>query len=246
LNFRVSGGPGGFSYVLGDDAKRWQELGARLGRVYAEPSIVVAKPAKVMLGVNMTEPGPALERQLKLEPGATTMLSGVYDGLPAHEAGLAEYDIITAVNDQKPADPASIRKVLAAAEPDETIKLAVLSGGVSRNVDVKLVKHDGEAMRKARLLGAGAEAEELDPLQRTFSRWRGFQFQDANELPGQDVIVTPDAQMFRVPRVAPVPPIPPVAAGDANMQKQLDQVNERLRRLEQLLEKLTIEKQQPR
>ena len=54
---------------------------------------------KVILGIQMAPPGAALERHLRLEPGTTTMISGLYEGLPAQVAGLEEFDIIVAVDE---------------------------------------------------------------------------------------------------------------------------------------------------
>lgn len=247
LNLRVVGEPGAFSYVFGEDPKRWEELAARLRD--SRGRAVKVQAAKVMLGVHMAEPGAALEKQLKLEPDVTTMISGVYEGLPAHQAGLTEFDIIIAVNGQKPADPDSIRKVLAAAEAEQAVSFDVISAGTPRTVEVKLAKYDGETMRKARLLGTGADSADMAPLQRALvGQGRLLWLGDGNVVE-RDVLVTPDAQLFRVPRAAPLPPMPPAPPGavaGAEVQKQLEQVDERLRRLEQLLEKLIAEKQQPR
>jgi hypothetical protein len=125
-------------------------------------TVAAGPPPKVMVGVTMSEPGAALEAHLKLEPGTTTMLSGVYEGLPAHAAGLGEFDIITKVDGKTPADPASIRKVLAEKNPGDTIVFtAIHAGSPPREVSVKLEAYDAKRLRESSLKGSAAHAERL-------------------------------------------------------------------------------------
>ncbi len=51
-----------------------------------------------MIGVHLGDPGKALRKHLRLEPGEGTMISGLYKGLAADKAGLQQYDIIIAVD----------------------------------------------------------------------------------------------------------------------------------------------------
>ncbi|MHC4993329.1 MAG: PDZ domain-containing protein, partial [Planctomycetota bacterium] len=77
----------------------------------------------VMLGLTMAEPGRALEVHLGLEPGESTMITGVYEGLPAHKAGLREYDLIVGVDGARPATPDAIREVLEELDDGDSIRL---------------------------------------------------------------------------------------------------------------------------
>lgn len=112
---------------------------------------------KVMLGLQMGEPGPALEHHLKLEPGKTVMIVGLYEGLPAEQAGLSEYDIITKVNGESPGDAGAIKEILSKKEAGDTITLDVIHEGKSKQVKVKLEKYDAKTMEKAKLIGQGPQ-----------------------------------------------------------------------------------------
>ncbi|MCH8343866.1 MAG: PDZ domain-containing protein [Planctomycetes bacterium] len=131
---------------------------------------------KVMLGIHLAEPGKALQRHLGLEPGSTTMISALFEGLPAHDAGLDQFDIITAIDGQTPADPHSIHEALADKEPGETVTLSVIHEGRAGEVVVTLDAFDADAMRSADLIGGGPGVQ----IARDFRLptgdidWRGF------------------------------------------------------------------------
>lgn len=115
----------------------------------------VFEAPKVMLGVHMTAPTPALEYHLGLDEGKTTMINGIYEGLPAHEAGLALYDIITSVDGSNDADNESIRKALAERNPGDSVDLTIIHEGKRREITLKLAAYDASAMEKAKLIGDG-------------------------------------------------------------------------------------------
>ncbi|MCA9295044.1 MAG: hypothetical protein KC983_00975, partial [Phycisphaerales bacterium] len=70
------------------------------------------EPPKVMLGVHLDRPSEAVMYHLGLDRSACTMLSGIYEGLPAYEAGLRQYDVIVAIDGHAPAGPDDVRAVL--------------------------------------------------------------------------------------------------------------------------------------
>ncbi len=110
----------------------------------------------VMLGVHMESAGPALEKQLKLKPGATTLITGVYEGLPASAAGIEEYDVIVAVDGSDKADPESIRALLKDKEPGDVMQIEVVRAGEHKTLSVTLEKYDAARMNKATLHGAAS------------------------------------------------------------------------------------------
>ncbi|MHC5005418.1 MAG: PDZ domain-containing protein, partial [Planctomycetota bacterium] len=112
------------------------------------------EPLPVMMGVTMNTTSPALEHHLRLDAGATTMITGVYEGLPAHEAGLSEFDIIVAIDGERLAAPSSIRAHLRDRSPGETVRLEVIQEGKRRDVRLRLVENDPEALRDATYLGS--------------------------------------------------------------------------------------------
>jgi hypothetical protein len=133
---------------------RWGASAQAYGEWLADQEILAAELPKVMLGVHMNETGPALEKQLRLEPGKTTLLTGVYEGLPARTAGVEEFDVVISVKGSESADPSSIRKLLQSKEPGDVLELEVLRAGDRQNVSVTLEKYDTKRMNAATLRGA--------------------------------------------------------------------------------------------
>jgi len=107
----------------------------------------------VVIGVQMGDPGPALEKHLKLKPGACTMITGVYEGLPAQKAGLGEYDIIVQVDGEEAADRQTLRQTIVEKKPGETIRLRVIQEGQPKDVTVEIAPYDKEKMATAKFHG---------------------------------------------------------------------------------------------
>ena len=101
---------------------------------------------KAMLGVQLASPGEALEFHLRLDPDSATMISHVYEGLAADEAGLEKYDIIVAINGDDEAGTENVRKVLSEKEPGEEITLTIIHKGKKRKVHVELQAYDAKAL----------------------------------------------------------------------------------------------------
>ncbi len=147
-----------------------------------------AEEPKVFMGIHMTEPGPALERHLRLEPGTTTMISALYEGLAAHDAGLEEFDIIVEIDGKTPANHEAIRKALEDKEPGDVVELTVIQEGRRRDVRVRLEAYDREKVASATLLGRGAGLPGLH-------WWRPGQGIDVQRL-----LIDPQEQhIFRIP-----------------------------------------------
>ncbi len=148
-----------------------------------------ADEPKVFMGIHMTQPGPALERHLRLEPGTTTMISALYEGLAAHEAGLEEFDIIVEIDGKTPANHEAIRKALQDMEPGDVVELTVFQEGRRRDVRVRLDAYDREKVASAKLLGRAAGLPGLH-------WWRPGQEIDVKRL-----LIDPQEQhIFRVPQ----------------------------------------------
>ena len=101
---------------------------------------------KAMLGVQLASPGEALEFHLRLDPDSATMISHVYEGLSADEAGLEKYDIIVAINGDDEAGTENVRKVLSEKEPGEEITLTIIHEGKKRKVRVELQAYDAKTL----------------------------------------------------------------------------------------------------
>ena len=193
----------------------------------------------VMLGVNMSAPGPALEKHLKLEPNTTTLLSGVYEGLPAHDAGLDVYDVIVKVDGHSPADNESIRKVLSERKPGDTIAFTVIQEGEHKEVTVTLKAFDASAMAKAELLGNASN----NPLQGWIGadgnpdilQWQGEfprVFFAPERYKAEIGKFTPQFEKLRDYAVAAAPKV------QADIEQQLQRLDERMAELEKLMQQL--------
>jgi hypothetical protein len=222
----------GWSFRLGDDHAHdwvWQ-----LGRPHED----AAAPApKVMLGIHMSQPGKALEHHLRLEPGTTTMITALYEDLPAHEAGLREFDIIVAVDGRRPADPKSIREALADKEPGDSVTLTVIQEGETRKVRAVLDEFDQEQMRSAHVIGTGPEVEIFLDREPADGRlippidWREF-------------VIDPDtSRLFRMlerPTRKHLEELEEQWAERAprELEERLERLNDRIGELKEMLEKL--------
>ena len=134
---------------------------------------------KVMLGVQLAPPGEALEIHLRLDPDSATMISRVYEGLAADEAGLAEYDIIVAINGNTPANHGSIREVLSEQDPGDEVTLTIIHEGKKRKVNVQLQEYKAEQLHELQLGKGGMFMLPFDHGGEGF----GFKFQgDSKDL----------------------------------------------------------------
>jgi hypothetical protein len=236
LKLRVGDGKSMY-YFGGANVRGWNVSDAE-GLMAWRDQVAGAKPT-VMLGASMTVPGPALEKHLRLESGACTMLNEVYEGLPAHEAGLGEYDIIVKVNGQSPADNDSIRKSLAEKKPGDTITFTVIQEGKTRNVAVELKAYDPESMSKAKMLGSAADqgmqfwmGNELVPHVFRWQRDQPLVYFAPEKFQVDVDQFNPQFEKAREFRDSTVPKV------RQDVEQQLQRLDERLAELEKLLQKL--------
>jgi hypothetical protein len=229
MGLKIKPGLSGFSF--GDSEGVWARA--------AEPA------PKVMLGVQMTEPGRALEKHLRLDPGTATMISGVYEGLPAHQAGIAEFDIITKVNGSSPADNQAIRKVLAEGEPGSTVKFTVIQEGAKRDVTIKLAAYDREALNSAKYLGSGGD--------QMWGRFSGLLADaDTPMWQGSHVFVAPDLPLTQ--RMELMPHIQGAEglslrlheASKGDIEARLQALDKRLAELDKTIQKLIEQRMKER
>lgn len=82
------------------------------------------------IGVTMVTVDPALCAQLELEADRVVMIGEVQEGLPASRVGLQKYDIITAVNDREGVTAQTIQEIVQTTSPEQKIRLRVLRRGV--------------------------------------------------------------------------------------------------------------------
>ena len=110
-----------------------------------------AQTPPVMLGVVMTEPSEALAVHLGFDAETATMVSTVYEGLPAWEAGLRPYDIIVGIGGKRGgASTKAIREVLAAQDEGDVLSMRVIQKGKERTLNVTLKKYNDALLSEAR------------------------------------------------------------------------------------------------
>lgn len=141
--------------------------GSRQGRLWSgtipgpDPAALAeASPPSTMLGVIMMEPDATLRGHFGLEPGTATLVGAVYGDLPADAAGLEPYDIIIAIGGSKPADTETIRKALREKKPGDEVKFTVIHRGKEREATVKLEKYNRDRFDETKVRSIAAVMDE--------------------------------------------------------------------------------------
>ena len=89
------------------------------------------------IGVSTARIGSALAAQTGLDPTRSTLITRVYPGSAAEQAGLQTNDIITAIDGRESASSRSLREAVSASHGAGTLHLTVLRAGKSNTVDVR-------------------------------------------------------------------------------------------------------------
>ena len=231
---------GGQVIVLDEDGNPMKSL--RLFLNAGETDFVLAMPggkgivdwrfqgphADVMIGVHLTQPGPALRKHLKLEPDEGMMIGGLFEGLPAHNAGLRQYDIIISVDGNRVDDPGSIREVLQDLQDGDEVTLGVIQEGRRKQFDVTVESFDSERMDAANLIGGGARARIAIPNLE-------FQFKPGQDFQWRDFLVDPGSkEIFRWRSEWPSRDSRDNDVAD----ERLDRLNQRMEELRDLIDQL--------
>ena len=121
------------------------------------------------------------------EAGATVMIAGLYEGLPAHRAGIRQYDILLSLNGETPVTRPIIFQTLRELEPGSEIELTVIQAGETIELTVTLEAFDSRRMRQATLIGESRRGRMRGTLRPSFSTGMSF----------QDLVIAPDSSMYR-------------------------------------------------
>ncbi|MGE3108043.1 MAG: S1C family serine protease [Phycisphaerales bacterium] len=165
-----------------DDSKTAPNQAKRRVEIKPDQSVQLALEApKAMIGIQMAQPDRSLAGHFGLSPGQATMISGVYEGLPASKAGLAPYDIIVAVDGKSPAGQEDIRAYLSSKDAGDQVKLTVIQKGERREIKLSLQKYDQEQLSSAKL-------NAIETPQQPATWWRSPDAQPGTMLfkPGDD------------------------------------------------------------
>ncbi len=81
------------------------------------------------LGIEARQLGRDAAQRIGLEPPMGLVITGIYTGGPAHQAGLLPGDVITQINEQVAGDGQASLNLIAAVEPGEPVRLGILRDG---------------------------------------------------------------------------------------------------------------------
>ena len=197
----------------------------------------VGRPhANVMLGVHLADPGAALRKHLRLEPGEGSMIRGLYKGLPAERAGLQQYDVIIAIDGEPVDNSGTIRETLAEAEAGDEVTLSVVQNGRRKQFTVTLDAFDAAKMAPANLIGGGGAMERFGfpNLDFEFAPGADFQFRSFLVDPDKKDLFVPDALHFRRWRSD---------NGELD-DDRIEHLNERMAELHEMIDRLVKEARQ--
>jgi hypothetical protein len=207
------------------------------GEQLAEPTVKPHPP--VMMGVLLDEPSAALCKHLNLEPGTSTIVTTLYKGLPAHEAGLEPYDVIIEIDGSRPADPASLRTSLENKETGDTITLTVIQSGTPETINVSLTEWDDESMAEAERIG---DAPQRGSFEAIFSPgefdWSGTWTLFGEEPDIRDFVVDEQKRLFVQPPAVRQPLREYLQQVPSDLGSRMNRLDERLDQLEKRIDAL--------
>jgi S1-C subfamily serine protease len=99
----------------------------------------VAATSPAYLGVDVATLTPALRQQYGFTPTQGAVILDVVPGSPAGQAGLAQGDVITAVDSTTITSASDLQSAIANASPGQTVTIHYYVGSQAKSVQVKLV-----------------------------------------------------------------------------------------------------------
>ncbi len=81
------------------------------------------------LGIEARQLGRDGARRIGLDPPLGLVITGIYTGGPAHQAGLLPGDVITHINEQTAGDGQASLNMIAAVEPGQPVRLQIVRDG---------------------------------------------------------------------------------------------------------------------
>jgi serine protease Do len=99
------------------------------------------------MGVGLQEWTPELASQFGAEDGEGILVSDVFDGNPASEAGIQPGDVILNINGQPVNTPNAFGLVIAGLLPGEAANIELLRDGNKKTLRVELIEKESEAIQ---------------------------------------------------------------------------------------------------
>ena len=164
--------------LIGLNTLIYSRTGSSSGLGFAIPAAMVRRVvesalgggntvARAWLGARTQAVDTETAKSLGLDRPGGLLVSAVYPGGPAAEAGLKQGDMILAADGQPVNDEGTLNYRVATKKPGERISLSVRAGGSTRTVEVRLVTPPGGAPDQRMLQGrqplGGATLATLTP-----------------------------------------------------------------------------------
>ena len=164
--------------LIGLNTLIYSRTGSSSGLGFAIPAAMVRRVvesaqggsktvSRAWLGARTQAVDTETAKSLGLDRPGGLLVSAIYAGGPAAEAGLKEGDLILTADDQPVNDESSLNYRVATKKPGEKIALSVRSGGSTRKVEVRLAPPPGGAPDSKTLQGrqplSGATVATLTP-----------------------------------------------------------------------------------
>ncbi|MFC0213023.1 S1C family serine protease [Paenibacillus chartarius] len=99
-------------------------------------NITIPKEPAPYIGVQLSDISQDWVSELKLENTEGALVASVPRRTPAFTAGIRQYDVITAVNGQKVANTADLKKKIEAAKVGDKLTLTIVRNGAKQDVSV--------------------------------------------------------------------------------------------------------------
>ncbi len=96
------------------------------------------------LGVGIQDLGEKLSEYYGIKEGKGVLVTEVFPGDPAEEAGIKPKDIILSVNGKKVENTRELSKLIAGTIVGDTVKIKVLRNGIEKNFEIKIVKREAD------------------------------------------------------------------------------------------------------
>jgi serine protease Do len=90
------------------------------------------------LGIEYVPLNPAIAAQLGIQQTQGDVIGNVVPGSPAAQAGLAQYDVVTAIDKAPLQSDSALAQIINSHKPGDTVTLTVLRGNQTLNVRVTL------------------------------------------------------------------------------------------------------------
>ena len=125
----------GVNMAIASNTRFWQGVGfaipSSVARRVASDLIEHGHPVRGHIGIRMTDPDDfyALAAHEGYEGEKGVGIQEVYEGYPAHEAGLRPYDILVEIDGHEVADSYAVQRLITYHNPGDEMKFKVFRGG---------------------------------------------------------------------------------------------------------------------